>query len=347
MPPYQGDDLLELLEGNDEEAKQKFQEELRRAKLETENNARIHGELAKSVPPPVGSRPGGYTLASNVYLEGVDPGHRGGMWLKLIYGYWDTTKDTIPFWQYVEKVKSDYTLFSQIAQLAQLDNQAPLATPRHFELFKAGVKYVMEEEKRKKYRVTLGPRLMRRNVQGHSTFLDTEEIWNYYKGKYAASSPCNGLSNAQKNAQKFGVTLKSAAPVVKPVNMLSKTGPGDAQGWLIWVWGRDDNFYTHVGKLGRFHHSSFFAGGAVKGAGEWKVERGKLTGIVGLSGHYKPPFEALVASVKFLQSKHAVVTEETNVYLWEKGTGVPKPILAQAFLAKPQLYKDSYDFHEK
>jgi hypothetical protein len=63
------------------------------------------------------------------------------------------------------------------------------------------------------------------------------------------------------------------------------------QGWAIFVMSVGGEMFSGEHKMGLFHHSSFFAGGDVAGAGELKVEHGKITGLTNKSGHYFPEVE--------------------------------------------------------
>ena len=60
------------------------------------------------------------------------------------------------------------------------------------------------------------------------------------------------------------------------------------QGWAIFVMDPNGRFFAAQHKVGLFHHSSFLAGGNVAGAGEIKVDHGKVRGITNKSGHYTP-----------------------------------------------------------
>jgi hypothetical protein len=56
-------------------------------------------------------------------------------------------------------------------------------------------------------------------------------------------------------------------------------------GYAIYVMDRQGTFYAGNQKVGLFHHSSLVGGAAVAGAGELKIEKGKLTFISNESGH--------------------------------------------------------------
>ena len=81
---------------------------------------------------------------------------------------------------------------------------------------------------------------------------------------------------------------------------------GDEWGYqsLIWVCVKEQGrkepvFYSHCGRVHRFHHSSH-AGGDVLGAGEWIVEKGRLLRISANSGHYRPPVDYFRRAVLFI-----------------------------------------------
>ena len=63
---------------------------------------------------------------------------------------------------------------------------------------------------------------------------------------------------------------------------------GGGQGYGIFVMSPGGRIYCHQHARGKFHHSSFLAGGDVAAAGELKVSRGELQKLTNKSGHYKP-----------------------------------------------------------
>jgi hypothetical protein len=69
------------------------------------------------------------------------------------------------------------------------------------------------------------------------------------------------------------------------------------QGWGIYVMDPNGQFYAGPHTVGRFHHSSFLAGGAIAGAGELKVRSGKLEEINNKSGHYRPGLYQVVQTL--------------------------------------------------
>jgi hypothetical protein len=88
-------------------------------------------------------------------------------------------------------------------------------------------------------------------------------------------------------------------------------------GQVIWVLGQDGEFYSHICKIGRIHHSSFMGGGDIDAAGDWVVVDGKLKSINGQSGHYKPgmgPFEKALAKLK---SKNVFSDNDPVIQVWD------------------------------
>jgi len=148
-----------------------------------------------------------------------------------------------------------------------------------------GVKYCRSDCAEKKYKVTLGPALTRRGE-----VFDTKNIYEAKMKRYASGSVAPG-----QDWTKFR---------------------------CIWVMSCPENgqptFYSHVGKIGRFHHSSFLAGGAVMAAGEWTVENGKLMHINACSGHYKPEDWRFLKACTFLKNE-GVITGQTKLEVWKEG----------------------------
>ncbi|KAJ9537024.1 hypothetical protein OSB04_029757 [Centaurea solstitialis] len=69
----------------------------------------------------------------------------------------------------------------------------------------------------------------------------------------------------------------------------------------IFVMSTSKQLYAGEKKKGRFHHSSFLAGGATLAAGRLDVEHGTLKTISPYSGHYRPTDESLNIFLSFLK----------------------------------------------
>ena len=164
--------------------------------------------------------------------------------------------------------------------------------------YQRGVKYIAAD-RLSRYLVTVGHTLQRRDL----TF-DTAEIKQHFLDKRGGS----------RNMGKAG---QRGAPIGVP--QYAKRRDGDwFQSSLIWVCvptESDAVFYSHVGKIQRFHHSSFTAGAEVLGAGEWIVEKGYIKQVSAVSGHYRPDLNALITCVRMMVAKHGHGFE---VLLWSR-----------------------------
>lgn len=61
-------------------------------------------------------------------------------------------------------------------------------------------------------------------------------------------------------------------------------------GYAIYVMSPDGDIYVSGHEVGRFHHSSFLAGGEAAGAGEVKIIDGRVIALTNKSGHYAPTY---------------------------------------------------------
>lgn len=72
----------------------------------------------------------------------------------------------------------------------------------------------------------------------------------------------------------------------------------------MFVMDHDGNIYASTRRVpGKFHHSSFVAGGAVAAAGEIEVRNGEVTYISRRSGHYWPSEAQLDQMAENLRSQ--------------------------------------------
>ena len=146
-----------------------------------------------------------------------------------------------------------------------------------------GVKY-LSAQTRAKYKIELGAHLKRREK-----LFDTASLYN----SKSVVSPAGSIG---------GAAIKGKAKR------------------CIWVMTsnseKEYEFYSHFGKLGRFHHSSFKGGGKVMAAGEWFVEAGNCTLISACSGHYQPePWRFLLAFNKLNQV--GAINQQTEIQVWD------------------------------
>ena len=119
-------------------------------------------------------------------------------------------------------------------------------------------------------------------------------------------------------------------------------------GWGIFVESADGAFYSSSHALGRFHHSSFLSGAAVRSAGEWKVEAGRIRLISGKSGHYKPGVRELARLLRALQDRGALAMARVIVYgpsgaeaadYDTVGVQAERGLAIQAFLQEPDRWQ--------
>lgn len=132
-----------------------------------------------------------------------------------------------------------------------------------------------------------------------------------------------------------GLLQKDGKPLDTTNMKTHFTGPG----WAIYVLSPSGVFYTGSHVVGQFHHSSFLEGRPVKGAGEWKVNNGKLIEITAKSGHYKPKKEHFINCLKSLRP--FLAQHGTKAVVFPKRTGVKEPIRidAEKFLSESDKYE--------
>lgn len=94
---------------------------------------------------------------------------------------------------------------------------------------------------------------------------------------------------------------------------------GGEEGRAIFVMDKHGNLYASTQhEAGRFHHSSFFAGGEVASAGELVVRDGRIELLTDRSGHYMPPRARTLQVLEQLASQ-GVVLDPARIDLWPIG----------------------------
>ncbi|KAB1221293.1 hypothetical protein CJ030_MR2G005662 [Morella rubra] len=83
------------------------------------------------------------------------------------------------------------------------------------------------------------------------------------------------------------------------------TSEGSQEAKWMFVVSTSGRLYVGKKEKGRFHHSSFLAGGATIAAGSLVVEHGLLKSISGYSGHYRPTDDSIYRFLSFLE-EHGV-----------------------------------------
>ncbi|CAM8980400.1 unnamed protein product [Rhodiola kirilowii] len=93
---------------------------------------------------------------------------------------------------------------------------------------------------------------------------------------------------------------------------LLDTNQGGKDKW-IFVMSTSKKLYAGVKKKGKFHHSSFLAGGTTLAAGRLVVDHGILKSISAYSGHYRPTDESLDIFMSYL-SESGVNLKEVQIH---------------------------------
>ena len=193
-----------------------------------------------------------------------------------------------------------------------------LADRSHWDEQTRGVNYIADKQKlRSKYEVKIGYVLTRRletfdTRQIKATFAHRRGTDTAFLSPEDKVKPFSPKQRSKLGAAFLGRTAEESNTTWK---LLGREWGIQS---LIWVCSLPKGrtlpaFYSHVGKLHRFHHSSFLEGGDVIGAGEWIVEKGQLRKISANSGHYQPTVDMLHRSVLYMA---AAWRTDTVVLLW-------------------------------
>lgn len=91
----------------------------------------------------------------------------------------------------------------------------------------------------------------------------------------------------------------------------------------IWVMDTQGNLYVSAEQSpGKFHHSSFLAGGLVEGAGQVVFVDGKITHINNASGHYRPDIPSFRNVLEKLHLSPEVGKDESEIVEYDKHSSV-------------------------
>lgn len=131
-------------------------------------------------------------------------------------------------------------------------------------------------------------------------------------------SMCVRYIHSTEGRRPYMVDMSCHAPTRTVQLCYSATGQPvhtlDEEGKWIFVIGTDDQIYVGKKVRGKFHHSSFLAGGATKAAGKLKVAHGLLCMMEPHSGHYKPK----VAELRRLKKRMESVGADLSKMQWVK-----------------------------
>jgi len=281
-------------------------------------------------------------LQENYKLERTLPGHPGGIWLVWLYDHWNKGNHLQSFADLLERVRLNFDDFETICkEESTRRGHASLSSKEYWEAFKKGTKY-LDKNSRLKYIVTIGP-VIRRYVRKRDnsklkhqmTTFDSQEMVREHTKKPGMISHAGPINSNQ-------VVLRQGGPIYSDNlhnGTLQNTSPYKG-GWCMWVWGANDQFYSHVGKIGRFHHSSLVSGEDIKAAGEWRVINGRLECISGLSGHYKPSSYSLISALVALESRGAVHFD-TKVMLYHEKLSEKIFVNVEDFLRRQNVWLDT------
>lgn len=182
-------------------------------------------------------------------------------------------------------------------------------------------KYIRDARTRTlKYEVSLGPPMTRRG-----RVFDTKSIFQHYRGKRPEDSNAHSADNPR-----LAQAMEKGATPGRLYNELYKEWAAS----LIWVCFRGPGgveFFSHVCKMNRFHHSSFTAGADIIGGGQWIVNAGKLEKISANSGHYQPGIQHFQKAVSLMGP---ALKPETQVLLYDTVEDSWTYVAAGAFVAR-------------
>ncbi|MEH1965086.1 eCIS core domain-containing protein [Nostoc sp.] len=162
--------------------------------------------------------------------------------------------------------------------------------------------------------------------------VDESQFANY-KTQYLTTQP---------EREQFHLSINSKfSQNGKPFNTTNMYTAFWGRGAAIYVMDPNGEFYANSHKIGQFHHSSFFAGGAVAGAGELKTDSsGELQAISNKTGHYHTGEEHIFQVLEELK-KHNVDIK-VPLLLVAKGNkdGKDHPGGAEKFYTDKKLEKE-------
>ncbi|MCU0625747.1 MAG: hypothetical protein MUF21_04550 [Gemmatimonadaceae bacterium] len=172
---------------------------------------------------------------------------------------------------------------------------------------------------RTKFEVEVGAKLLRRGIH-----LDTATVRRDWDAKRANPPANSGTGQWIPGAAVMGTRLGSGQVIQRQARW------DDSLIWVCVQWAREVVFFSHIGKLGRFHHSSFNGGMDVVCAGEWIVSDGNLQLFSANSGHYRPTITALQQAAFLLQP---AFRPDTAVFVFDTQVDDFVDLPARAFIA--------------
>jgi hypothetical protein len=133
----------------------------------------------------------------------------------------------------------------------------------------------------------------------------------------------NGLGTTYMGVERLAhlVTVNSKGLLMYQGRNLDTTAVSD--GTYIFVMSGDGNIYS-ADKNRVMHHSSFLGRGEVASAGKWRVEKGKLTYINNVSGHYMPPSNFTEQVLRELRKHNVDVSGVHRDWQWGTSRQIAK-----------------------
>ena len=219
-------------------------------------------------------------------------------------------KSAAPIFQAHPDVKSAYDRFVNSLYPGKAGKITDAKAFGILKILAGGVKYCTTELAEQKYKVELGASMTRRG-----RVFDSQDLYKDKTARYLQGSIAGGGGNDFTKFRSIWV--------------------------MSWSQANEPEFFTHIGKIGRFHHSSFKAGEAIMAAGEWVIEAGACRMINSCSGHYRPePWRFLAACIQL--KNRAVITPQTVVEVWETRSGDRKLVPCLPFVARFETMLNDY-----
>jgi hypothetical protein len=138
-----------------------------------------------------------------------------------------------------------------------------------------------------------------------------------------------------------GGLIYQDAACTQPFDTAGMTTHVSGNGWAIYVLSAEGHFHASGHAVGYRHHSSLLAGENVAGAGELKVEKGRLVRISNKSGHYHPGPDEFQQVLYMLEKRHVGLVGAALDFFSEEGK-ISFPSV-QAFVEKYNRTRKNYE----